>query len=90
MSFKEAEGETFITKEDVALANNKRFNDVWALITLNVHSDLKAIGFLAAITNKLAEAGISVNAISAYYHDHLFVPWDKRMEAMNILKSFSG
>ena len=90
MIFKENEGETFIVKEKVAIDNQLKFEQVWALITLNVHSDLQAVGFLAAITKKLAEAGISVNAVSAYYHDHLFIPWDKRLDAMSVLKSFNS
>jgi hypothetical protein len=55
------------------------------LITLMVHSSLEAVGFLAVITERLAAAGISVNAISAYYHDHIFVPVDKAFQAMKIL-----
>jgi hypothetical protein len=27
------------------------------------------------LTGRLAQAGISVNAVTAYYHDLLFVPW---------------
>jgi hypothetical protein len=60
------------------------------MITLTIHSDLQAVGFLAPIMTRLAEAGISVNPVSAFYHDHLFVPWDKRNEAMEILESFKS
>jgi uncharacterized protein len=49
---------------------------------LTVHSSLEAVGFLAAITARLAETGISVNAVSAFYHDHLFVPHDRADEAL--------
>ncbi|MGY4371427.1 hypothetical protein ACVW1A_007492 [Bradyrhizobium sp. LB1.3] len=60
------------------------------LITLTVHSALDAVGFLAAITARLAAAGISVNAVSAFYHDHLFVPADRADEAMAVLQEASG
>ena len=33
--------------------------------------------------------GISINVVSAYYHDHLFVPWERREETLHILKNFS-
>ncbi len=55
------------------------------MITLNVHSSLEAVGFLAAITNRLAAAGMGVNPVSAYFHDHLFVPADRADEAMQLL-----
>ena len=59
------------------------------MITLTVHSSLEAIGFLAAITGRLAEAGISVNAVSAFYHDHLFVPEHRAEEALHHLQNVS-
>lgn len=61
----------------------------FAWITLDVYSDLMAVGFLARITEALAKDGISVNAFSAYHHDHLFVPYEKRMNVMGILKRLS-
>ena len=88
MLFKEVEGITIIIKEELAKALTTQ-TPRWAMITLTVRSDLNAVGFLAVITRKLADAGISVNPVSAFYHDHLFVPWDKREEAMEILHSFS-
>ena len=57
------------------------------MITLAVHSSLEAIGFLAAITAQLADAGISVNAVSAFYHDHLFVPEHRASEALQLLQN---
>jgi uncharacterized protein len=89
MVFNETAGTTLILEKEIADKNNLSYNSPWALITLEVHSDLQAVGFLAAITNKLAENGISVNAVSAYYHDHLFVPFEKSKEALKLLKDFS-
>ena len=83
--FREQEGITIVVTQQQANDNGLAFDMSWACITLEVHSALTAIGFLAAITNQLARAGISVNAISAFYHDHLFVPWEKRQRAMEEL-----
>jgi len=89
MLFEEKEGITIIIKKEDADNNKLNYENIWAMITLNVHSDLSAIGFLARITNKLAENGISVNAVSAFYHDHLFVPFDKAEMAIKLLNSLS-
>ena len=59
------------------------------LITLTVHSSLEAVGFLAAVTGRLAEAGISVNVLGGFYHDHLFVPEHRADEALRHLLSMS-
>jgi hypothetical protein len=53
------------------------------------HSSLLAVGFLAAVTAALASEGISVNPVSAFHHDHLFVPWERRRDAMRILRALS-
>ncbi|MFX0182406.1 MAG: ACT domain-containing protein [Candidatus Hodarchaeota archaeon] len=87
--FHEEEGVTIIVKRNLAERNSLLYSNVWALITLTVHSDLAAIGFLATITSKLAKAGISVNVVSAYYHDHLFVPIEKTDLTMQLLFELS-
>ncbi|MBI3033414.1 ACT domain-containing protein [Candidatus Woesearchaeota archaeon] len=88
MLFKETEGITLILQKSVAEKLKFAYTSIWAMITLTVHSDLNAVGFLAAITAKLAQQGISVNAVSAYYHDHLFVPFEKAEKSMALLKKF--
>ena len=82
LMFKEPEGVTIIspaTDEDVDVPT-------WAMITLSIHSDLEAVGFLAAITTALAAMDIPVNAVSAYFHDHIFVPYERHEDAMECLR----
>lgn len=90
MTFREREGATWIVTEAQAAALGLTGIYPCRMITLNVHSSLEAIGFLAAITAELASHGISMNAVSAFYHDHLFVPVDKAAEALNILSALSA
>ena len=87
--FKEKEGTTLIIEREKADAATLPYTSIFCLITLSVHSNLEAVGFLAAITHKLAEHNISVNPVSAYYHDHLFVPISRAGDAMILLKEFS-
>lgn len=85
----EAEGVTLVLEAGEARERGLPVEASWALITLTVHSSLSAVGFLAVVARALAEAGISVNAVSAYYHDHLFVPWVERGRALSILERLS-
>jgi hypothetical protein len=84
--FREAEGVTLIVEQAEADRRSLAYENRWAWITLTVHSSLNAVGFIAAIATRLAEAGVSVNPVSAYYHDHLFVPWDRRELVMQLLE----
>lgn len=61
----------------------------WARITLGVHSSLAAIGLTGRVAGALTDAGISANMIAAFHHDHVFVPWDRRDEALAVLESLS-
>ncbi len=89
LTFREQEGTTLVILREEAEAAGLRYAFVSRMITLTVHSSLDAIGFLAAITARLAEAGISVNAVSAFHHDHLFVPAHRADEAMDVLQGMS-
>ena len=87
--FREREGTTLIVRREEAEAAGLPYQFASRMITLTVHSSLEAIGFLAAITGRLAEAGISVNAVSAFHHDHLFVPEHRADEALHHLQNVS-
>jgi hypothetical protein len=87
--YREAEGITIIATRRQASQAQLPCEITWACITLSVHSSLSAVGFLAAITGKLARAGIGVNPVSAYHHDHLFVPWMRREQVMDELRDLS-
>lgn len=87
--FRELEGMTLILTRQEAERVNIDYKLVFKMITLQVHSSLEAVGFIAAIANKLAENGISVNVVSAYYHDHLFVSSEKAEQVMQLLAEMS-
>ncbi len=88
--FREAEGLTVIVARSQADEAQLHYTSIFSMITLTVHSSLDAVGFLARITAELAAHQISVNAISAYYHDHLFVPRDRAQNALEILQAIAG
>jgi uncharacterized protein len=45
---------------------------------------------LAAMSGALGGAGIACNIVAGFHHDHLFVPWERRDEALVILKRLAG
>lgn len=58
-------------------------------ITLDVNSALQAVGLTAAVSQALAEAGVSANIVAALHHDHVFVPESQAGEALSVLKKLS-
>ena len=90
MRFEEAEGTTLITTRATAEAANLAYEFPCRMITLNVHSSLEAVGFMARITTALAAEGMGVNPVSGFYHDHLFVPEDRVEDAMRVLKALAS
>jgi hypothetical protein len=61
----------------------------WARITLKIHSSLSSVGLTAAVAASLADRRIPSNVIAATFHDHLFVPWNLRDEALGALHALS-
>ena len=86
MRFEEAEGTTLILTRDVADETGLAYEFPCRMITLNVHSALEAVGFIAHIATKLAAGGMGVNPVAGFYHDHLFVPEDRAEDAMAVLR----
>jgi hypothetical protein len=62
----------------------------FARITLQVHSALEGVGLTAAVSGALAEAEIACNVVAGFHHDHLFVPWERRDEALAILQRLAS
>jgi uncharacterized protein len=88
-TFHEAEGLTLIAPARQLRSAAVQVSSGFAMITLNVHSSLEAVGLMAATTAALAEAGISANPLAGYFHDHLFVPWGRRHDAIATLARLS-
>lgn len=89
-TFREAEGLTLIIPREQAIDANLGFQFECAWITLNVHSSLDAVGFIAMISASLAKAHIPCNVVSAYHHDHLFVPFQSRERVVQLLHELAA
>ena len=87
--FQEDEGTTLVVQRSDARRIGKSYSTSWAWVSLEVHSSLEAVGLLAVVSAALAGGGISCNVVSAYHHDHLFVPLDRGEEALVILRSLT-
>ena len=88
-TFREKEGLTLILTKKEADRHKLTYSAIFSMITLEVYSSLEAVGFIAAIASRLAQDNISVNPVSAYYHDHLFIPVAHSREAMNLLQELA-
>ncbi|WP_299321282.1 ACT domain-containing protein [Parasphingopyxis sp.] len=88
-TFAEAEGASVIALSSIMEGIGLKHEGGWAKITIGANSALDAVGLTARIAGALAEQGISSNIVAAYHHDHVFVPWARRDEAMAVLKNLS-
>lgn len=82
----EREGITLVLGRRLADLNNLPYDLVFKRITLTVYSSLSAVGFLARITSILAAQHISVNVISAFHHDHLYIQSHQAEEVLKTLQ----
>lgn len=86
VTVEEAEGLTCVIREAEALAAEVPHEFRSARITLEVHSALEAVGLTAAFARALADAGVSANVVAGFHHDHIFVPWERRDDALAALE----
>jgi hypothetical protein len=84
--FVEEEGATFILPGDVAHAHGLPDEPRLRRIVLNVLSSLEGVGLTARVSSALASAGIPCNMVAAFHHDHVFVPEEMALRALEILE----
>lgn len=85
MVFEEGEGTTLILTTTEAQTAGLDGEFPSRMLTLEVHSALAAVGFMARIATALAEAGIPCNPVAGFFHDHLFVPLDRVDDAVRVV-----
>jgi hypothetical protein len=90
MVFREVEGTTLVLFKTEAETYGLDYEFPCRMITLDVHSSLEAVGFIARIATELAKHNMGVNPVSGFFHDHLFVPDGREQDAMQILKRIAG
>ncbi|MGP3953104.1 ACT domain-containing protein [Streptomyces sp. 7N604] len=90
VSVAEDEGLTLVVRQEEADAAGLPYDYVAGWITLRVHSALDAVGLTAAVAAELAEAGLSCNVVAGFHHDHLFVPYDRVTQAVELLDALAA
>ncbi len=90
MLFNEAEGVTGVVPYEKADAADIALNFPCKRIILQVNSSLDAVGLVAKVSAILAENDIPANVVSAFHHDHIFVPEGRADFALEILKALSA
>lgn len=58
----------------------------WRLLSFDLVMDFNVVGFLAEVSRILAEANISIFAISAFSRDHLLIKQDDLAKALIALR----
>ena len=90
VTVREPEGTTIVVERDEADRAGLGYSYVAAMITLRVHSALDAVGLTAAVATELAAHGLSCNVVAGFFHDHLFVGYDDRQTAVDLLEALAA
>ena len=86
----EERGITAVCEQRQILDYELEKSELFACIHLRVQSSLQAVGLTACVSHALADAQICANMIAGFDHDHIFVPYDRRHDAMSILQRLSS
>lgn len=87
---REPEGHSVVLEVAEARRQGIPAEDLFAWITLSVHSGLQAVGLTAAFSDALGNAGISCNVVAGTHHDHIFVPVAQAAKAMAELQALQN
>ena len=58
------------------------------LLTFDIELDFSVVGYLAAVTEILAEAGISIVALSSFSRDHVLIKQTDLAKALKVLSQY--
>ena len=59
----------------------------YRLITFDIVLDLSIVGFMAIVSRRLADEGVSIYALSTFLRDHILVKESDCLRAMEALRS---
>lgn len=90
MTYQEEEGTTLLLEEKELAKCQLPHAFFCRGISLNVNPSLYAVGLLAAVSEVLAKAAMSINIVSAYHRDYIFVPSARAEEAIGLLKKLAA
>ena len=90
MTYVEPEGTTLLLEEKDLARSGLPHAFFCRGISLNVSPSLYAVGLLAAVSETLAKAAMSINIVSAYHRDYIFVPSARAEEAVGLLKKLAA
>ena len=83
---------SLVIKEDVWSSLRNGFEKYqeegpYRLITFDIVLDLAIVGFMAVVSRRLADEGVSIYALSTYLRDHILVKEDDYVKAVDALRS---
>ncbi len=90
VSIRESEDLTLILPEQEALQNGFDIHFCCSWITLTVNSTLDSVGLTASFSRALANESIACNVIAGTHHDHIFVPKEKTVDALQCLEKIQS
>ena len=90
MIFQEDEGTTLILLQSEAETHDLAYEFPSRMITLNIHSALEAVGFIARVATELAAKGMGVNPVAGFFHDHLFIPLGREDDALQVIADIAS
>ena len=67
---------------------NSKIEKGFRLLTFDIVLDFNVVGFLAEVTKILAEAEISIIALSAFSRDHILVKQENLAKALKVLGEY--
>ena len=63
---------------------------LYRLITFDIVLDLSIVGFMAVVSRRLADEGVSIYALSTYLRDHILVKEGDCAKAVEALRSLTA